>query len=212
MSHAYAAYTEECTFGLDEGGICREILPAAGATEAMLAVARRCLGAQYVASLDRHTRGLLLADPKPGTRMLFARVEGDGHIILVRSGPLERFEILGETGTSTSDANDDVPPSSSAETTRYAAPETESFAAEEAQEVDIEEEIEEATGILSHWRPILTALADDDDEAVTRKSPSTLRAFPAPPPQLLLAAAPADVMLPPPPLPPTRLRYRERIA
>jgi hypothetical protein len=53
--------------------------------------AARCIGAQYVASLDAAAAGLLTDTPKVGTSMLFARSE-NGRISLVRTGHVTRFE------------------------------------------------------------------------------------------------------------------------
>lgn len=110
MDLAYAAFTEACVFGLDEAGICREILPKAGASRAMLTLAMRCVGAQYVASLDGSVEGFLTQVPTKGTRLLFARTEEGGRIVLVRSGPIQRFETL---------FGDDLSASSELATVRY---------------------------------------------------------------------------------------------
>jgi len=54
--------------------------------------AARCIGAQYVASLDAAAAGLLTDTPKVGTSMLFARTDDNGRISLVRTGHVTRFE------------------------------------------------------------------------------------------------------------------------
>ena len=54
--------------------------------------AARCIGAQYVASLDASVAGLLSDTPKVGTSMLFARTDENGRISLVRTGQVIRFE------------------------------------------------------------------------------------------------------------------------
>lgn len=101
MDFAYIAFTDDCSFGLDDAGICRAISPRAGASQEAVGIARRCVGAQYVASLDASAEGLLTQLPKPGTRLLFARTEAHGRIVL-RSGTLERF-VSKDDVTSTSE-------------------------------------------------------------------------------------------------------------
>jgi hypothetical protein len=93
----YAAHTATCTFLLDSEGICRRIVmvPGASATPRARETARaaqRCIGAQYVASLDPSVAGLLTDMPKVGTSMLFARTDERGKISLVRTGHVTRFE------------------------------------------------------------------------------------------------------------------------
>jgi hypothetical protein len=97
MDIAYAAHTESCTLLLDERGICRKVVvrPAAALLHARGALdpgAERCLGAQYVASIDLESYGGLIAAPRAGTPMLFAYVDATGRICLVRTGPITRFE------------------------------------------------------------------------------------------------------------------------
>lgn len=53
--------TDGCEYVLDDEGICRQVT---GGNE-------RCVGAQYVASLDPDADGFLSAEPKPGTYALF---------------------------------------------------------------------------------------------------------------------------------------------
>ena len=96
----YAAHTASCTFLLDSDGICRRIAmnPSGGsrAREAARAAAR-CVGAQYVASLDPALAGMLSDMPKVGTAMLFARTDERGRISLVRTGQVLRFERFDTT-------------------------------------------------------------------------------------------------------------------
>jgi hypothetical protein len=54
--------------------------------------ATRCVGAQYVASLDPTVSGMLAEMPRVGAAMLFARVDGRGRVSLVRTGVVTRFE------------------------------------------------------------------------------------------------------------------------
>src|SRR5258706_6785436 len=103
---AYGAHTESCTLMLDANGICRWVV-AAGSdpspngrfTSASLpSHAERCIGAQYVASIALEANGGLIELPKPGAPLVFARIEANGRIALVRTGPLVRFEEKGNTG------------------------------------------------------------------------------------------------------------------
>ena len=89
----YAAHTATCTFLLDAEGICRRIvmLPGSKRREASKN-ASRCIGAQYVATLDPTVPGCLVEMPKIGTPMLFARVDPRGRVALVRTGPITSFE------------------------------------------------------------------------------------------------------------------------
>jgi hypothetical protein len=101
---AYAATTEGCTFLLDEEGVCRRVLlrherRAADATlggRTRAQAARRCIGAQYVASIDVRADGGLVPMPRLGTPMLFAYTDDDGRLAVVRTGALTRFETLGQ--------------------------------------------------------------------------------------------------------------------
>jgi hypothetical protein len=107
MHIAYAAHTDACTFYLDDDGICRRVLRRRKKAHAALSAltrganeddgdkAERCLGAQYVASLDPTEHGGLIALPRVGVPMLFAYVGDNGRIALVRTGPVIRFEEHG---------------------------------------------------------------------------------------------------------------------
>jgi hypothetical protein len=103
---AYAAYTDAVTFFLDENGVCVRVVltrrapddvTQGGRTRAR--AADRCIGAQYVASIDRSTPGGLVPTPQAGAPMLFAYLGADGRIGVVRTGPLVRFENLLERTT-----------------------------------------------------------------------------------------------------------------
>jgi hypothetical protein len=89
----YAAHTATCTFLLDAEGICRRIvmLPGSKRRDASKNAAR-CIGAQYVATLDPTVPGCLVEMPKVGTPMLFARVDSRGRVALVRTGAITSFE------------------------------------------------------------------------------------------------------------------------
>jgi hypothetical protein len=96
MEIAYRAHTETCTLLLDSNGVCRSVQAVSsmynGRPARIPSSAERCIGAQFVASLDFHTEGALTHLPEPGGQLLFARIEIDGRIALVRSAPLVRFE------------------------------------------------------------------------------------------------------------------------
>lgn len=89
----YAAHTASCTFLLDRDGICRRIvmIPRGKRRDASKNAAR-CVGAQYVATLDPAVPGCLVELPKVGAAMLFARVDEAGRIALVRTGVVTSFE------------------------------------------------------------------------------------------------------------------------
>ncbi|MBX3221166.1 MAG: hypothetical protein KF795_11650 [Labilithrix sp.] len=93
MDLAYIAHSERCALLLDGDGICRWVVPKADASDATVAAARRCVGAQYVAALDADAPGFMGHEPRVGTNLLFAVVT-DGRVALVRFGPLQSFEKL----------------------------------------------------------------------------------------------------------------------
>src|SRR5690349_4274962 len=96
----YAAHTSSCTFLLDAEGICRRIVVAPSNKRSVSStkgrdgarLAARCVGAQYVASLDATVSGMLAEMPRVGSAMLFARVDERGRVSLVRTGIVTRFE------------------------------------------------------------------------------------------------------------------------
>jgi len=93
MEIAYVAHTATSTLLLDQNGICirvefkgRRVTSDAG---------ERCVGAQFVASLDPAVPGGLAAQPTVGAPMVFAAMGlTNGRIYLVRTGPLVAFEEL----------------------------------------------------------------------------------------------------------------------
>jgi hypothetical protein len=87
---AYTAYTQSCTFLLDSEGFCRRILVRG--KQKNPSAARRCIGAQYVASLVLGNEGGLAEMPTVGAPLIFARID-EGRVSLVRTGPLERFLV-----------------------------------------------------------------------------------------------------------------------
>ena len=90
MDIVYAAHTESGTFMLDGTGVCRWAVAPPGKTHAK--VPDRIVGAQYVATLDVSAPGALVPLPKPGCPMLFASTDENGHVTLVRTPPVQRFE------------------------------------------------------------------------------------------------------------------------
>ncbi|MBX3200125.1 MAG: hypothetical protein KF894_18465 [Labilithrix sp.] len=97
MDLAYIAHSERCALLLDSDGVCRWVVPKVNADDATVAAARRCIGAQYVAALDRDAPGFMGHEPRVGTNLLFALVT-DGRVALVRFGPLHTFEKLDAQG------------------------------------------------------------------------------------------------------------------
>jgi hypothetical protein len=103
MDIAYTALTETCTLLLDGEGICRSVVAASATAVAngpnsrpsrIPATAARCIGAQYVATLDLREPGGMTPLPKPGAQMLFARTEANGRVMLIRSARVVRFEHM----------------------------------------------------------------------------------------------------------------------
>src|SRR5689334_4112832 len=86
----YAVHTRACTYLLDDEGICRWVLSRSGAKSD-----DRCIGAQFVAALDQHSKGGLVGELRLGTCALFVRSE-DGRFVLIRTKPIEHVEIRGE--------------------------------------------------------------------------------------------------------------------
>lgn len=89
----YIAHADSAALLLDEDGICRaSVLKKHGRGRAPRAEElERCVGAQYVATLDPDVDGLLAHEPEVGKRALFAQVER-GRIVVFRFGPLVDFE------------------------------------------------------------------------------------------------------------------------
>jgi hypothetical protein len=105
---AYIAYTERNVLMLDGEGVCIRVEPLSGRglSPARIAGRRspdqpaaagsdgalRCIGAQYVASIDPGEPGGLAHLPRAGISMLFAAVDPSGRIFCVMAGPLTHFE------------------------------------------------------------------------------------------------------------------------
>ncbi|MEO6420044.1 MAG: hypothetical protein ABIP39_11580 [Polyangiaceae bacterium] len=91
MDIAYVAITEAATFMLDSSGVCRWVTSVPGSGHSKQA-ADRCVGAQYVASIDTQVEGALVELPRVGKPMIFAAIGENGRVSLVRTGPLLKFE------------------------------------------------------------------------------------------------------------------------
>jgi hypothetical protein len=95
MRIAHSATTPQWTFHLDEDGICQSVVPTPGKKgvtfRALTPLAHGCVGAQFVAAVDRKVPGGVAATPRVGEPMLFAYVDGDGRIRLLRTGPVLAF-------------------------------------------------------------------------------------------------------------------------
>ncbi len=165
MELPYVAFTEPCVFGLDEDGVCREVVPRSGASEKDIAIARRCLGAQYVASLDASVDGLLTQLPQAGARLLFACTNDDGRIVLVRSAEVERFDSREELAIH---EEEDKHRRDNEETAPFSRKQRASGAS--IHELDLELDA-----------PTRRSPIAPDSEPITRKSPATVRGFPPPP-------------------------------
>jgi hypothetical protein len=87
MAVVYAAHTESCTLMLDENGVCEWAAPTGTGT-----VPEKIIGAQFVASLDVSVPGALVGTPREGVPMLFAVTDAEGHISLIRTTNLVRFD------------------------------------------------------------------------------------------------------------------------
>lgn len=170
---AYAAHTRGYTFLLDENGICRRVLiTVEGKVDnSGIQVAERCVGAQYIASLDVSVSGGLIKDPTVGVPLLFARID-NGRIALVRTSPLERFDSYEDADTRRyADATEtqEIEPlteNSPVVHTAESAPETEH---------DLEEE-DVDTGELNRSAKLasdedITHETNDDDDLSTNELP-----------------------------------------
>ncbi len=92
MELPFIAFTDAATFFLDEAGVCRRVEPADGkkfVSEKAASNARRCVGAQYVASLEGEG---LVSLPAPGAPLLFTAHDAIADkFYLVRTDALVRF-------------------------------------------------------------------------------------------------------------------------
>ena len=86
---AYAVHTQVCNYVLDQEGICRWIVARQGAVPPQV---RQCVGAQFVACLDLTAPGGLVPDLRLGASGLFVRVNEQGRMVLLRTGPIQRVD------------------------------------------------------------------------------------------------------------------------
>jgi hypothetical protein len=90
MEIAYVFHAASCALLLDSGGVCRWVLAKTAEPDDRV---KRCVGAQFVASLDPEVEGLLGHEPTIGKNVVFARVDA-GRISLVRFGPIVKVERI----------------------------------------------------------------------------------------------------------------------
>jgi len=96
MSIAFVAQTRDHLLMLDDEGVCLHVHRRSKERgDDAMDGAIACIGAQYVAALDPREPGYLAHSPTLGVPMLFAKVGDGGKISIVRTGPLERFEVRG---------------------------------------------------------------------------------------------------------------------
>jgi hypothetical protein len=96
MPIAYVAQTRDHLLMLDEDGVCLHVhRRSKDRGDDAVDGAIRCIGAQYVAALDPAEPGFLGHAPTIGAPLLFAKADGRGKISVIRTGPLERFEVRG---------------------------------------------------------------------------------------------------------------------
>jgi hypothetical protein len=99
---AYVACTLDHALMLNEAGVCIRVEPIQRAIPRAAPGggtgcadsddgALRCVGAQYVATIDPSAPGGLTRLPRVGTSMLFAAMDRSGHMYCVRAGPLASF-------------------------------------------------------------------------------------------------------------------------
>jgi hypothetical protein len=82
----YAAHTRQCTYLLDGDGVCRWVLSRHGSP-----TDDRCVGAQFVASIDPALPGSLSGELRVGVSLLFVRAEG-GRFVLLRTREVQRVD------------------------------------------------------------------------------------------------------------------------
>lgn len=99
MRTAYVFHAKSCALLLDEGGVCRWVVMKTEDEQASK-LAQRCVGAQFVASLDPDKEGLLGHEPTVGKNVIFARVDS-GRVALVRFGPIVQVDEIDEQAAET---------------------------------------------------------------------------------------------------------------
>jgi hypothetical protein len=88
----YAVHTKTCTYLLDDDGVCRWIVSATGMVPPDV---RRCIGAQFVASLDLRLPGGLAGELRLGAFALFVapREDDPTKLVLLRTAPIQYVEF-----------------------------------------------------------------------------------------------------------------------
>ncbi len=183
MELSYIAQTERCALLLDGGGVCRWIVPKVEADDEIVTAARRCIGAQYVACLDRSAPGLLSSEPRVGTSLLFAIVK-HGRVSLVRFGPLQAFEKLTMQELRSDDTDVDVASSVTPTASAQLAPrlELDLDELEEELELDLDFEneadtkVQRPSGIMMRAKAVMDPF-DDDVTAPAARAASDIAAI-----------------------------------
>lgn len=190
----YAAHTASCTFLLDSEGICRRIVVAPKGKRSASRTAARCVGAQYVASLDGSAAGGLVEMPRVGASMLFARVDDNGRISLVRTAVVTSFESkaaedpFAETGSGAVETS--APELGAPRVSHYEEPVDDYYdASERTQRIQALRPDQIAAALAGDSAPedaddineLATAeyrAVDIEESAAYRRTPPTLRAAP----------------------------------
>ncbi|HEY8074939.1 MAG TPA: hypothetical protein VIF62_12535 [Labilithrix sp.] len=127
MQTAYVFHAKSCALLLDDGGICRWIVMKDDDDPQAATRAQRCVGAQFVATLDPDKEGLLGQDPAVGKHVLFARTD-EGRISLVRFGPILQVDRVEEPSAKSAPAPEtrraESPPENEAASEATSEPET----------------------------------------------------------------------------------------
>jgi hypothetical protein len=170
---------------LDADGFCRVVIPTPDADDAARKAAQRCVGAQYVASIDLDVEGYLASEPKAARQLLFATVSIEGRVALIRTAPLLEMRSLDGT----------VAPVATSPILETVGLEDEEPVMDLAVDEDDEEDVEtctELTAPFSRSRPLLEPLripAPRDSAPPTVQGPRTVRGFPPPPPPPIAIAS-----------------------
>jgi hypothetical protein len=164
---AYIAHSERCALLLDRDGVCRWAVPKADANDEMVVAAKRCIGAQFVASLDPDAPGFMASEPRIGRNMLFALIV-DGRAAILRFGPLQAFEKL-DAPASSVDVAPAPPAAPSAEAVAAAVVEAERESAAQLEAEDEPHETIDASAVVILDGPIAPAIETTSD--VTQGEP-----------------------------------------
>ncbi|MBI5531302.1 MAG: hypothetical protein HY898_01205 [Deltaproteobacteria bacterium] len=87
---AYAVHTDDCTYLLDDTGICIWVLSA---NPSMASRLESCVGAQFVACLDERVKGFIVGELTEGaSALLVATSKETGRAQLLRTGIIRRVQ------------------------------------------------------------------------------------------------------------------------